>query len=108
MDYEQYLKICQSIQETNDLLLELFEEDLVKFGLKQKTINRHLSNVDFFLNEFLIRIGALPMEEGISMLDEYLGNFFIRKCMWSTPSNKKKNATSIKEFYKGMLEHIKI
>ncbi len=48
MDYEQYLKICQSIQETNDLLLELFEEDLVKFGLKQKTINRHLSNVDFF------------------------------------------------------------
>ena len=78
MDYEQYLKICQSIQETNDLLLELFEEDLVKFGLKQKTINRHLSNVDFFLNEFLIRIGALPMEEGISMLDEYLGNFFIR------------------------------
>ena len=61
MDYEQYLKICQSIQETNDLLLELFEEDLVKSGLKEKTINRHLSNVDFFLNEFLVRAGALPM-----------------------------------------------
>ena len=108
MDYEQYLKICQSIQETNDLLLELFEEDLVKFGLKQKTINRHLSNVDFFLNEFLIRIGALPMEEGISMLDEYLGNFFIRKCMWSTPSNIKTNATSIKKFYKSMVDHGKV
>lgn len=108
MDYEQYFKICQSTQETNDLLLELFEKDLVKSGLKEKTINRHLSNVDFFLNEFLVRAGALPMEEGISMLDEYLGNFFIRKCMWSTPANIKTNATSIKKFYKCMLEHRKI
>ena len=87
MDYEQYIKACQTIQKTNNLLLQLFEEDLVKSGLKEKTIRRHLSNVDFFLNEFLIRAGALPMEEGISMLDEYLGNFFIRKCMWSTPAN---------------------
>ena len=84
MDYEQYTKTCQTIQKTNNRLLQLFEEALVKSGLKEKTINRHLSNVDFFLNEFLIRAGALPMEEGISMLDEYLGNFFIRKCMWST------------------------
>ena len=108
MDYEQYTKTCQTIQKTNNRLLQLFEEDLVKSGLKEKTINRHLSNVDFFLNEFLIRAGALPMEEGISMLDEYLGNFFIRKCMWSTPANIKTNATSIKKFYKCMLEHGKI
>lgn len=108
MDYEQYIKACQTIQKTNNLLLQLFEEDLVKSGLKEKTINRHLSNVDSFLNEFLIRAGALPMEEGISMLDEYLGNFFIRKCMWSTPANIKTNATSIKKFYKCMLEHGKI
>ena len=108
MDYEQYIKACQTIQKTNNLLLHLFEEDLVKSGLKEKTINRHLSNVDFFLNEFLIRAGTLPMEVGISMLDEYLGNFFIRKCMWSTPANIKTNATSIKKFYKCMLEHGKI
>lgn len=107
MDYEQYSKACQTIQKTNTLLLQLFEEDLVKSGLK-KTINRHLSNVDFFLNEFLIRAGVLSMEKGISMLDEYLGNFFIRKCMWSTPANIKTNATSIKKFYKCMLEHGKI
>ena len=69
MDYEQYIKACQTIQKTNNLLLQLFEEDLVKSGLKEKTINRHLSNVDFFLNEFLIRAGALPMEEGISMAE---------------------------------------
>lgn len=108
MNYEQYIDASQTIQEENYLLLQLFEEDLVKSGLKEKTINRHLSNVDFFLNEFLIRAGALPMKDGISMLDEYLGNFFIRKCMWSTPANIKTNATSIKKFYKCMLEHGKI
>jgi hypothetical protein len=48
------------------------------------------------------------MEEGISMLDEYLGNFFIRKCMWSPPANIKTNAASIKKFYKCMLDHEKI
>ena len=98
MDYEQYLKSCQSIQETNDFLLELFEEDLVKSGLKQKTVNRHLSNINFFLNEFLVRTGALSMEEGISMLDEYLGNFFIRKCMWSTPANIKQILQVLRNF----------
>ena len=53
MDYEQYTKTCQTIQKTNNRLLQLFEEALVKSGLKEKTINRHLSNVDFFLNEFV-------------------------------------------------------
>ena len=52
MDHEQYLKACQTIQGTNNLLLKLFEEDLVKSGLKEKTINRHLSNVDFFSTNF--------------------------------------------------------
>ena len=108
MDYEQYLKVCQNIQKKNNLLLQLFEDDLIKSGLKEKTVNRHLSNVDFFLNEFLIRAGALPMEEGTSMLNAYLGDFFIRKCMWSTPANIKTNAASIKKFYKCMLDHKKI
>ena len=80
MDYKQYTKTCQTIQKTNNRLLQLFEEDLVKSGLKEKTINRHLSNVDFFLNEFLIRAGALSMEEGISMLDEYLGRLCYIHC----------------------------
>ena len=35
MDYEQYSKACQTIQKTNTLLLQLFEEDLVKSGLKK-------------------------------------------------------------------------
>ena len=48
------------------------------------------------------------MEDGTLYLDFFLGDFFIRKCMWSTPGNIKTNAASIKKFYKCMLDNQKI
>ena len=48
------------------------------------------------------------MEEGVTMLGDFLGDFFIRKCMWSTPATVKTTATSLKKFYKCMAEHGKI
>lgn len=108
MDYDIYLEKCEDIKNTNNSLLEFFCDDLKKAGLTDKTINRHLSNVDFFINQYLIRTDALSMESGITMIDDFLGNFFIRKCMWSTPANIKTTATSIKKFYKCMLDHEKI
>lgn len=108
MDYNTYLKKCADIKELNNSLLELFSDDLKKAGLADKTIKRHLSNVDFYINEYLLRTDALSMESGVTMIDDFLGNFFIRKCMWSTPANIKTTATSIKKFYKSMLDHEKI
>lgn len=37
--------------------------------------------------------------------DGFLGDFFIRKAMWSTPVTIKSTAASIKKFYKSMLDH---
>ena len=42
------------------------------------------------------------------MIDDFLGYFFIRKCVWSTPATIKSTAASIKKFYKCMMEHGKI
>ena len=81
MDYDQYLKECKKIKERNYLLLDLFKDNLIQSGLKDKTISRHLSNVEFYINEFLLYMDAYPMEEGLNMLDDYLGNFYIRKCL---------------------------
>ena len=77
-------------------------------GLKQKTIYNHLSNADLFINEFLNYHMDATMEEGVTMLGDFLGGFFIRKCMWSTPATVKTTATSLKKFYKCMAEHGKI
>lgn len=105
MDYDQYLEECKKVKERNYLLLDFFKDDLIQSGLKDKTIGRHLSNVDFYINEFLLYRDTYPMEEGLYMLDDYLGDFYIRKCLWSTPANIKSTAASIKKFYKSMLTH---
>ena len=104
--YEIYEKKCEEIRRTNAELLELFEKDLS--GLSPKTINRHLANVDLYINDYLLRLDALTMEHGIEMIDDFLGYFFICKCMWSTPATIKSTAASIKKFYKCMMKHGKI
>lgn len=107
-EYEVYEKECQEIREINEELLELFEKDMMDKNLADKTINRHLSNVNFYINEYMLREDATLMEDGVRMLDMFLGDFFIRKCMWSTPASIKSTAASIKKFYKCMLDYGKI
>ena len=108
MDYTDYENECTRIRQINNDLLELFQKDMTESGLSDTTISRHLSNVDFYLNEFLLREDIHPMEDGLDMLGLFLGYFFIRKCMWSTPGTIKSTAASIKKFYKCMLAHGKI
>lgn len=75
-------------------------------GLNQKTIRRHLNNIDFYINTYLLREVPLEMAEGCGeRIDMFLGYFFIHKCMWSTPGTIKSTAASIKKYYKCMNEH---
>ena len=104
-DYDQYEKECDRIRKENEEYMSLFKSDLEKSGLSPKTIDRHLSNVDFYINEYVLREEPCPMSDGVSMLDMFLGYFFIRKCMWSTPGTIKSTAASIKKFYKCMADH---
>ena len=100
MDYEDYEKACDSIRHENAALLGIFENYLVDKGLSQKTISRHVGNVDFYINDCLLYDDARTIEDGVAMVDDFLGYFFIRKCMWSTPGTIKSTAASIKKFYK--------
>ncbi len=103
-----YLDFSEKNEDTNHEYLLLFQEDLENAGLKEKTIYNHLSNADLFINDFLGYRMAVTMEEGVTMLGDFLGDYFIRKCMWSTPSSVKTTAASLKKFYKSMAEHGKI
>ena len=106
MVYKEYEQKCSEIQMRNKVYLDEFIEDLSKAGLKEKTINRHTYNVEFYLNTYLLREEPLEMVSGADSfhINNFLGYFFIRKCMWSTPGSIKSNAASIKKFYKSMLE----
>lgn len=89
----------------NEKYLGQFEADLMNSGLKENTIGRHLGNADLFINEWLAAHEGCVMADGPMEIGHFLGDWFIRRCMWSTPGNIKTTATSIKKFYKSMLDH---
>ena len=108
--YQEYERLCEEQRKKNDEYLDIFENDLISKGFVPKTIRKHLQNVDFYINVYLLREEPLEMQQGCGFkIDMFLGDYFIRKCMWSTPGTIKTTAASIKKFYKCMLEygHIK-
>jgi len=95
-DYEH---TCEQVRQENERLLDAFVALLRRQRLAPRTIKRHRDNVEFFLNEFLLWEGVKTPGEGIGEVDAFLGDWFIRKAMWSTPSAIKSNATSLYKFY---------
>jgi len=52
--------------------------------LSKKTIDKHVSNVDFYINDFLLYEDAIEAADGVSSMGMFLGYWFIRKAMWSS------------------------
>ena len=101
---ENYEKRLEENTKRNKKFIEEFEFWLNEKGLVQKTIKKHTSNIDLYLNNFLTYSDINKMEDGINEIDSFLGDWFIRKCMWSSKSSIKENASSIKKFYQCMKE----
>ncbi|MBL7135374.1 MAG: recombinase [Candidatus Marinimicrobia bacterium] len=104
IDYEEYEKDCEKIRKANEKLLSKFEDWLVKGKLGLKTINKHVGNIDFYINEYLLYDDTREPEEGVSFINMFLGYWFIRKAMWASESSIKGNASSLKKFYTFMQE----
>jgi len=107
-DYEKFENECKKIREENKELLSIFTTYLEESGISSKTIRKHISNVDLYINDFLLYYEPITASDGIPLINQFLGDFYIHKCMWSTPNNIKTTSTSIKKFYKCMLENNKI
>ncbi|MGI6330052.1 MAG: recombinase [Bacilli bacterium] len=101
-------KEIKNIKKENEIYLKKFGNWLKKQNLSSKTINNHIDNVDFYINEFLCYYEFQSADIGYSSIDGFLGDWFISKAMWSSKSSIKSNATSIKKFYLFMLENGKI
>ena len=108
MDYEKYEKECKRIRKENEKLISDFEKWLSAKALSSKTIEKHASNVDFYVNDFLLYEDAIEAADGVSSIGMFLGYWFIRKAMWASKSAIKQNAASLKKFYEFMLERRKI
>lgn len=103
MDSKKY----EMIQKENEGLIEEFGNHLQEKGLSDKTIRTHINNVAFYLNRYLLdHYDDANAIKGIEYfyIDDFFGYFFIRKCMWSTPSTIRTTAASLKRFYRFMYE----
>ena len=92
------------IYEANEMHLAGFGKWLKRKGLSQKTINTHVTNVEFYINEFLFYYGASDISQGCYRIGHFLGDWFIRKATWSSCAHIKSNAAGIKKFYAYLLE----
>lgn len=91
-------------QKRNKKFMKEFEEWLKEKSLSDKTIKKHLSNVNLFINDYLNYYDVETAEEGITSVYSFLNGWFIEKCMWATPYTTKEEAASIKKFYAYMSE----
>ncbi len=75
-----------------------------KRNLKEKTVNKHTENIDFYINEFLLYDDATEAKDGICEVGMFLGYWFIKKTMWASASSTRSNAASLKKFYSFLYE----
>ncbi|MBE9175425.1 recombinase [Synechocystis salina LEGE 06155] len=97
--YEDYESQVKEIREQNESVLQDFKAWLTRKGLAPKTIREHYSNIDFYINHFLVyEMPKLPAE-GVDEISYFLGYWFIRKATWSSAYSIKSNVASLKKFY---------
>ena len=92
------------IRQENKNLLEEFEGWLEAKGLSRRVIASHLNNISFFLDEYLAGEEKRPSEVDEFDVDDFLGNWFIRKTLWSSESAIKGMVASLVRFYQFMAE----
>ena len=102
-EYGAHKKKQNEIQSDNEMHLAGFEKWLRNKGLSQKTINTHMSNVEFYINDYL-SYDLLDVSQGAGEINGFLGDWFIRKAGWSSCAHIKANAAGIKKFYEYLLE----
>ncbi len=103
-DYEQYEYECKRIRSDNQKLLENFSQWLSQKKLSKSTIESHVGNINFYVNEFLLYEDAQEVKEAVHSIGWFLGDWFIRKAMWASESSIKQNAASLKKFYQFLSE----
>lgn len=103
-DYKNWEKNVEQNHKRNKQFINEFEEWLKGKKLVNKTIRKHISNADLYINDYLNYYDVEKMEDGINSVHGFLGGWFIEKCLWSSRNSIKETAASIKKFYECMSE----
>ena len=100
-----YNKKVEENRKRNEKYIKEFEKWLKEKGLVDKTIRKHLNNVDLYINDYLNYYEITKVEDGIDDVYSFLSGWFIEKCLWASKNSLKETAVSIKKFYQYMSEN---
>ena len=99
---DKFEKIMMDVQTNNELLLPEFKNYLTNSeGLSKKVVNKHVSNAEFFINQFLLFYTIKTPLKMMDTLSDYFSDWFPRKAAYSA-TEIKANAASMKKFVKFM------
>jgi hypothetical protein len=77
-----------------------FEHNHAAANMKNKTVRKHLGNVSFYIDDYLLYDDIVRPQEGLSAVN----GFFPRKAMWSSVASTKETVASLKKFYRHLTE----
>jgi len=108
LSIEDVDKMIDNQIKKNNILLNKFENYLYSQNLAPKTIKKHLANVDFYINTFLIHYEIEKPEDNLNSIDMYFDHFMPNKTTFGSVSDTKSSIGSLKKFYHFMLKINKI
>ena len=88
----------------NEQYFILFKKEMEAEGLCKKTIEKHLSNAEFFVNDYLNFYEVNDMPYGLKCAFDFFEYFYPRKYLGS-PYSCGVMMTSLCKFYKVMAKH---
>lgn len=90
----------EEIRQENAGLLEEFAAWLGDEDVGDKAIDRHVVNVDLFVNQFLPNGDSpLPAAEGPRRVAAFLGGWLARNALWIDADAIRRHADSLRQFY---------
>jgi hypothetical protein len=102
--YQVYEAECQRIRAANAVLLEDFGAWLAAKNLSDSTIRQRLSQIDLYINHYLLYEDAAEARDGAYRVDMFLGYWLVRKVLGASENMIRSTAVSLKQFYAFMNE----
>jgi len=101
---EQIDKLMDEQVKQNNQLLKEFEQYLYSQNLAKKTVDKHIENIEFYINTYLLYTEVEKPEDNLNSIDMYFDYFLPNKTTFGSVADTKASIGSLKKFYKYLLE----
>lgn len=89
----------------NEKMLAAFKEYMITVkGLSEKTVKRHIEQLDFYLTIYLTEYEQATPMNSTDAAGNFLGDFFVRKNLMSSHTSLKQNGSALKKLYQFLYE----